>query len=162
MPDGIPLQTIVVDSIEALERLVEDETIKITFPSQAAEDANQEADWRLHLQICDVMGVTDGYQRADGCVYFTGDWWPDQTAHFAVDATAFSQAHVAALRALLQGEFAGWRITVDIYRDFKSTEPGNDPKRVGGVCIHAMRTLAQRDALQFVEWSSPRLGARDV
>jgi hypothetical protein len=90
-------------------------------------------------------------------LYFTGDWWPNRTAHFDVDATAFGQKYVAALRALLQGEFAEWRITVDIYRDFKSNEPGNDPKHIGGVCICANRTLVQRDALQFVERSSPRL-----
>jgi hypothetical protein len=56
-----------------------------------------------------------------------------------------------ALRALLQREFEDWRITVNIYRDFKS----NEPKHIGGFCIYATRTLAQRDALPFVEWASP-------
>ena len=147
----MPPQTIVADSREAYERLIEDETVEIELLSQAAEDACCKAHWRFHGRICDVMGVTDGYERADGLVYFTGDWWPNQTEHFAVDATAFGPAQVKALRALLQGEFEDWRITVNIYRDFKNKEP----EHVGGLCIYAMRILVQRDALQFVEWSSP-------
>ncbi len=123
MTTTIPPQTIVADSREAYERLIEDTAVRIEFPSQGAEDAYQKANWRLHLQICDVMGVTDGYERSDGLVYFTGDWWPDQTEHFAVDATAFGPGQVKALRALLQGEFEDWRITVNIYHDFKNEEP---------------------------------------
>lgn len=149
----VPPQTIVADSREACEHLIEDETVEVEFPSRAAEDAYCKAHWRFHGRICEVMGVTDGYERADRLVYFTGDWWPTQTEHFAVDATAFGPAHVKALRALLQGEFEDWRITVNIYRDFNTKEP----EHVGGLCIYAIRTLVQRDALQFVEWSSPSL-----
>jgi hypothetical protein len=153
MPNTIHPQTIVADSREAYERLVEDETVEIKFPSQVAEDAYAKRHWRFHSSICDVMGVTDGYERADRLVYFSGDWWPTQREHFAVDATAFGQEQVKALRALLQGEFADWKITVEIYRDWAT----NEPEHIGGLCIYAMRTLVQRDALQFVEWSSPRL-----
>jgi hypothetical protein len=56
----------------------------------------------------------------------------------------------ASLR-MRQGEFEDWKITVNIYRDFKS----NEPKRMGGLCIYATRTLVQRDALPVVEWASP-------
>jgi len=153
MRSTVPSQTIAADSREALERLVEGESVEIGLPSQTAEDAYCKAHWRFHGRICEVMGVTDGYERADGLVYFTGDWWPNQTEHFAVDATAFGPTQVKALRALLQGEFADWRITVNIYRDFKSKEP----EHIGGLCIYATRTLVQRDALQFVERSSPNL-----
>ena len=153
MTSTVPPQTMVADSREAYERLIEAETVEIEFPSQAAEDAYAERHWRFHDLVCGVMGVADGYERADRLVYFSGDWWPTQREHFAVDATAFGQEHVEALRALLQGEFADWKITVEIYRDWQS----NEPEPVGGVCIYAMRTLVQRDALRFVEWSSPSL-----
>jgi hypothetical protein len=55
-----PPQTIVADSREAYERLVEDETVEIKFASQAAEDAYCKAHWRFHGRVCDVMRVTDG------------------------------------------------------------------------------------------------------
>jgi hypothetical protein len=69
----VPPQTIVADSREAYERLIEDETVEIKFPSQAAEDAYCKAYWRFHGRVCDVMRVVDGYERADRLVYFTGD-----------------------------------------------------------------------------------------
>jgi hypothetical protein len=147
MANTVPPQPIVAASRAAYQRLIEDETVEIEFPSQAAEDAYCKAHWRLHSLICEVMGVTDGFERADRLVYFSGDWWPTQREHFAVDVGAFGQEQVKALRALLLGEFADWKITVEIYRDFAS----NEPEHVGGVCIYAMRTLVQRDALQFVE-----------
>jgi hypothetical protein len=86
-----PPQTIVADSRESFDRLIEDAAVEIDLPSKAAEQAYEKADWRLHLQVCDVMEVTDGYERSDHLVWLDGDWRPDQTKHVAVDATAFGQ-----------------------------------------------------------------------
>jgi hypothetical protein len=148
-----PPQTILAESREAFDRLIEDTAVEIDLPSGAAEQAYEKADWRLHLQICDVMGVTDGYERSDRLVWLHGDWWPNQTKHIAVDTTAFGPDQVKALRALLKGEFEDWRITVGIYRNFNS----NEPEHIGGLCIYAERIIVQKEALPFVEWASPRL-----
>jgi hypothetical protein len=41
-----------------LERLVEQAAEVVEFDSKASEQAYQEAGWRLHLQVCGVMGMT--------------------------------------------------------------------------------------------------------
>jgi hypothetical protein len=150
-----PPQLVVVESREALYRLIEDTAVEVQFQSQAAEQAYEKADWRLHLQICEVMGVTDSPERSDGLVYMIEDWWPNQTKIFQADATAFGPDQVKALRALLQGEFEDWRINVTVFRDFN----GDKPECIGGLTIYATRTLVQREALGVVERSSPNLGA---
>src|SRR5262245_22609506 len=146
-----PPQMILAESREALDRLIEDAAVEIDLPSEAAEHAYEKADWRLHLQVCDVMGVEDGYERSDRLVWLNGDWWPNQTKHIAVDATAFGPEQVNAFRALLQGEFQDWRITVNIYRDWSS----DGAEHIGGLCIYATRIIVQKEALQFVEEASP-------
>ena len=145
-----PPQLVVAESKEELERLVEQAAAVVEFESKAAEQAYQKADWRLHLQICDVMGMTDSSDRSDGLVHMIEDWWPNQSRYMEVDATALGPDQVKSLRALLHGEFKDWAIHVSVYRGFTSVIANDRPEFIGGISIYATRTVVQREALHIV------------
>jgi len=62
-----------------LEYLADRAAVVVEFDSKAAEQAYQKTDRRLHLQMCEAMGMTDGADRSDGLV-LTEDWWPDKSS----------------------------------------------------------------------------------
>jgi hypothetical protein len=146
-----PLQMKVAESKEELEFLTQQAAVEVQFDSKAAEQAYQEADWRLHLQICEVMGMTAGADRPDGLVHMIEDWWPNRARYMEVDVTAFGLAQMKALRALLHGEFEDWAILVSIYRGFTSDVANDTPEYIGGVAIYATRTIVQREVLGLVD-----------
>src|SRR5215470_11705970 len=96
-----PPRTVVAESREAFDRLIEEAAVVVEFESQAAERAYGEADWRLHLRVCDVMGIAKSPTRSDDLVHVVEDWFPTRTKFIETDSTAFSPDHVEALRALL-------------------------------------------------------------
>jgi hypothetical protein len=148
-----PTRLVLVESSAALERLLDDTSVEVEFESQAAEQLYQEADWRLHCQICDVMGVTDSPTRSDGLVFVLDDWWPNRTKLVQADVKAFGPDQVKALRALLQGEFEDWRIVVGIFRG----HAGSNSVCIGGLCIDAVRTLVSREVLHVVTPGQERM-----
>ena len=137
---------VVVESREALDRLIEEAAVVVELESQAAKRAYEDSDWRLHLQVCDVMGVANTPTRSDDLVHVVEDWFPTRTKFIETDSTAFGPDQIEALRALLHGEFEHWRISVHIYRGLNSSKR----EHVGGVNIYSMRTLVQREALSYV------------
>jgi hypothetical protein len=143
-----PPRLIIAESTADFDRLLDDESVEIKFESQAAEEAYQEADWRLHLQICDVMGVEDGYERSDHLVWVQSDWLADRSKMFQADAIALGPDQVEALRALLQGEFADWRIVVGVFRDFATKHDC-----IGGLCIYATHSLVLKEVLPVIQRS---------
>ena len=145
-----PPQLVVAESIEELERLAEEAAVVVEFDSRAAQQTYQEADWRLHLQVCGVMGMTAGVDRPDGLVHMIEDWWPNQARYIEVDFTAFGPDQVKALRALLHGEFEEWAIHVSVYRGFTSHIASDKPEYIGGLAIYATRIVVQREVLHLV------------
>ena len=124
-------QLVIAETREELERLVDQAAAVIEFDSKAAEQAYQEVDWRLHLQMCEVMGVMAGADRSDGLVHMIEDWWPNQSRYMEVDATALGPDQVKSLRALLHGEFMDWAIHVRVYRGFTSDIANDRPEFIG-------------------------------
>ena len=143
-------QLVVAESKEELESLVENAAVEVEFDSKVAEQAYQEADWRLHIQMCEVMGMTAGADRSDGLVHMIEDWWPHRERYMEVDAAAFGPVQVGALRALLRGEFEDWAIHVSVYRGFTSDIANDRPEFIGGVAIYSKRTVVQRQLLHLV------------
>jgi hypothetical protein len=64
-----PPRLIVAESTAEFDRLLHEKSVEIKLECRAAEEAYQKANWRLHLQICDVMGVEDDYERSDHLVF---------------------------------------------------------------------------------------------
>ncbi len=147
MSTASPPPIVIADTWEQFDRLIEKATTVVEFESEAAEHACEAADWRLHLQICDVMGVVHGPTRSDNLVHVVEDWFPTRTKYVEADASAFGPDQVDGLRALLRGEFADWQINVQIYLGFDRDPPAH----VGGVHIARTRTLVQRAALSYVQ-----------
>lgn len=83
-----PALVVVAESLEELEHLAGQAAVTLKFDSKAAEQAYQKKDWRLHLQICDVIGMTAGADRSDGLVHMIDDWWPNTSRYMEIDAAA--------------------------------------------------------------------------
>ncbi|SRR6266849_5470605 len=80
---------VVAESREAFDRLIEEAAVVVEFESEAAERAYEEADWRLHLEVCDVMGIVNSPTRSDDLVHVVEDWFPTRTKFIETDSTAF-------------------------------------------------------------------------
>ena len=143
-----PARLVVAQSLEELERLADQAAVTVEFDSKAAEQGYQKRDWRLHLQICEVMGMTAGADRSDGLVHMIEDWWPNKSRHMEIDAAALGPYQVESLRVLLKGEFEDWVIHVGVYRGFTSEVSRDKPEFIGGLSIYATRILVQRSVLQ--------------
>jgi hypothetical protein len=141
-----PPQLVVAETKRELARLAKQAAVEVELASEAAEQAYEEADWRLHLQMCEVMGMTAGADRSDGLVHMIEDWFPNRERYMEIDAAAFGPVQVKALRALLQGEFEDWAIHVSVYHRLTSDRP----EYMGGVAIYATRTVVQRAILHLV------------
>ena len=140
-------QLVIAETIEELERLAHQAAVVVEFDSRAAEQASEKVDWRLHLQICDVMGMTDSSDRSDLLVHLIEDWWPDQSRYMEVDATALGPDQVKSRRALLHGEFRDWAIHMSVYRGFTNDIANDRPEFIVGVAIYATRVVVQRTVL---------------
>ncbi len=81
--------------------------------------------------------VFSGEQR-EGRVFIEYDWWPDHTRHVEVNLDAFTQSYFDALRTLLGGEFAEWRIQVVIYSDLR------DGHKLGSIIIWREKLLIDK------------------
>jgi hypothetical protein len=142
-----PALLVVAESLEELECLTDEAAVTVEFDSKAAEQAYQKRDWRLHLQICDVMGMTAGADRSDGLVHMIEDWWPNKSRHMEIDTAALGPDQVESLRLLLKGEFEDWVIHVGVYRGFTSEASRDKPEFIGGLSIYATRIHLQRTVL---------------
>jgi hypothetical protein len=86
--------------------------------------------------------------RVGTLVWVQSDWWADRSKMFQADAIALGPDQVEALRALLQGEFADWRIIVGVFRDFAIKHDC-----IGGMCIYATHTLVEKNVLPVIQRS---------
>jgi hypothetical protein len=135
----------IAETWEEFDRRIEENAVVVEFASDSEERAYEAADWRLHLQICAVLGVESSPTRSDELVHVIEDWFPTRTKFVEADPSVVGPSEVESLRNLLRGEFDDWRINVQIFRGLSG------PAHVGGINIYNSRILVQREVLQNVQ-----------
>ena len=105
---------------------------ELEFESSEQEQAYERLDFSLSAQIEAAVCAPFPGTPSDQLVFDNYDWWPNKSRSVVVSERAFSAQLVERLASLLQGQFADWRIHLNVC---KALEPNPDETELGSLCI---------------------------
>jgi hypothetical protein len=119
---------------------VQRRAVEVSFTSEHDERAYERSDRALRERIRRV------FEANEVTAHVLDDWWPNRTASLEADESAITPATVDDLRRLLDGEYAGWSIGLEAYRDLD----GDSPEDLGPIHIYFDAILTTKQLRHLV------------
>jgi hypothetical protein len=133
------LPFIVVPSATHLEiELLKLPAAEVEFPTSEAEQAYEQMDAHLAVQIQQVAENACGPQDPENLVHTNWDWYPNKSRSLELDSQIVSAALVYALLSLLEGRYADWRIHLNVYSSL-----AEHPHELGAACLLKGKVLIE-------------------